>query len=297
MGRRRQSDYRRAPLLWSLGTRTSLFRPPGPAAPAGLLPQVTRGGRIGTDGPCDNSNREEARQRPSLRQQVPSSSTGDYLAVPERAQARLGPEAQLGQTRSPPGQALPLSSRHTQAGARLQAPSPGPSVSQLSLVRVNFSSARAETSSHLEPNPMSKDPLPSPSPRFQHSPGGGGGARGLEERMPQGVFTLVFVPQSWSDGHGGRLTPFSRRLTPFSRSSPKSQATNLGELERKLIKYTSRVSTATGVRWKPPPAAANDQVHFSRTKQSGALLPSWNRLQDPVVSLGLAGQGFVFRRN
>lgn len=110
-----------------------------------------------------------------------------------------------------------------------------------------------------------------------------------KRKCPRASSHWSLFPKAGVTGHGGRLTP-------FSRSSPKSQATNLGELERKLIKYTSCVSTATGVRLKPPPPAANDQVQISRTKQSGALLPSWNRLQDPVVSLGLAGQGFVFRK-
>lgn len=63
---------------------------------------------------------------------------------------------------------------------------------------------------------------------------------GVGEREFYVAFTLVFVPQSRSDG------PW-RKTAPFSWSFPKSQATNLGELERKLIKYTSCVFTATKV--------------------------------------------------
>ena len=33
------------------------------------------------------------------------------------------------------------------------------------------------------------------------------------------------------------------------------------------------------------------------SRQSGVRLPAHNCLQDPAVSLGLSGQGFVFRRD
>lgn len=61
---------------------------------------------------------------------------------------------------------------------------------------------------------------------------------GIGQREFSVAFTLVFVPQSQSDG------PW-RKTAPFSWSFPKSQATNLGDLGRKLIKYTSCVFTAT----------------------------------------------------
>jgi len=136
------------------------------------------------------------------------------------AQAQRGPEAQLGQTDPSLGRPSPSSPGTPGPAAWLQASYTRTSVSQLSLVRVNFSSARAETSSHLEPNPMSKDPLPSPSPLFQHSPGRGGGAWGLEERIPQSVFTLVFVPQSWSDGPRRE----ARSLLPVLSQVPSHQS-------------------------------------------------------------------------
>lgn len=63
-----------------------------------------------------------------------------------------------------------------------------------------------EVGSHLEPNPMQDD--------------------------LRSIFTLLFVPQSWSEGH-------ARRLAPFSWTTSKPQATSLGKLERKTLKVQS----------------------------------------------------------
>lgn len=86
----RRSDYRPAPLLLRVGTRRPPSRvPPGPAAPTGLLPQVTHGSRICTDGLGDNSSREEAPRRgPRQQPRVPSSPAAGYLAGgPEKGSA------------------------------------------------------------------------------------------------------------------------------------------------------------------------------------------------------------------
>lgn len=93
-----------------------------------------------------------------------------------------------------------------------------------------------EVGSHLEPNPMQDDlrlPHCSPQPQPQPpTPPPRGWAAGEEEETLRSIFTLLFVPQSWSEGH-------ARRLAPFSWTTSKPQATSLGKLERKTLKVQS----------------------------------------------------------
>lgn len=82
-----------------------------------------------------------------------------------------------------------------------------------------------------------------------------------KQGLPRAPSHSSLFPKAGVMGHRGRFAS-------FSQSSPKSQAINLGELERKLIKYTWCVFTATRVRWKPKRAAANDQVQVEQASKA-----------------------------
>lgn len=118
-----------------------------------------------------------------------------------------------------------------------------------------------------------------PAPYSSTPREGEGGHGDWKREFPRASSHWSLFPKAGVMGHGVRLAP-------FSRSSPKSQATNLGELERKLIKYTSCVFAATRVRWKPKPAAANDQVQNQQASEA-------IRSATPVLELSPRSSGLT----